>query len=261
MKRILIALCIVLGAAAPAQAHHADIDAFYDAGDADAATWNQSVTEEICLSPDFRNAGFSDAQFNSVKQSVFEGFEEWRLGTDITKNINFGGDGVVQCATNYSFRTGYENAEAGRANGEEIREDYCEHRLGSQASAIEYENLDFIGSDYLALTWTCDTDDNGLIDFLVMVLDTRGVGNGGWHLDPDTTLQFADYDLPAVATHEAGHGWGFGKHWANDAETCPNTSGGHNTMCLDDWGLQGGFGGPADRTIELHDIGETNQAY
>jgi hypothetical protein len=259
MKRFVLAVLamgLLVLTATPAFAHHADIDAFFDDGPYDAATWNQNVSEEICITREFRDSGIAPNIIDNIELAVVLGFREWKTQTDITKSIDFGNDGVAECAQNFSFRIGYENAEAGHAFAEGIREDYCQHR-GNQPSSIEYEDLSWLGDpNRIGLTWTCDTDNNNLIDFVVIIIDPRA-----YHWNPEATTGPNEYDFPSIITHEGGHGYGFAKHWANDSETCPDTTAGHNTMCNDGWGIFEGLGGTAGRTIESHDIGEVNQNY
>lgn len=255
MRRALAALLLFIGctwSAAPAQAHHVGgPDAFIDTGPYDAALWNQSVSESICYTSEFESWGLSPAQISNVEESIQNAFTEWRINTDITKFINVTGE----CAGNMNFEAAYDNAQIGKSLGETVREDFCQHR-GSQASSVQYEDLSWLNNQYEGLTWTCDTDDNGLIDYVVVVID------------PKVNMNYCDgcnvpsnsFDFPGIMTHEAGHGYGFGIHWADDSETCPNNTN-HNTMCDDGWGYFDGLGETSHRTIESHDIGEVNQNY
>lgn len=241
--------------ATPAQAHHGDIDAFFDTGSYDAAMWSDSGTENFCFSPEFQthpSFPLSDFKFNNMRAATGHAFDHWRANTQIDRAIDPFSNPT--CDWNLSFRVAFENAEQGKSGNESTREDFCEHRPLDQKSSIQWEDLSWLDSR-MALTWTCDVDNNGVIDYFVMVIDPRS----NWHFVHTANPGSNDWDYPSVVTHEAGHGYGFALHWADDSETCPNNSN-HNTMCNDGFS-DFGTNGTHDRTIESHDIGETNQAY
>jgi hypothetical protein len=194
LKRAFVALLIgaFVATASPAMAHHADEDAFFDAGDGDAAIWNQAVDEEICFTNEFENAGLSQTQLDHVQQSIWEAFNKWRVDTDITRRIDFGGDGVEECLGNLNFENEYAEAQTTKAIGESVREQFCETRGGTEASTVQYEDLSWLDGR-LGMAWTCDTDENNLIDYVIVIIDRVGTQ---WHWESKPRHRHGQVRLP-----------------------------------------------------------------
>lgn len=255
MRRLLMAAIVAMVAvvgAVPASAHHVptgEVDGFFRSGPYDAARWADSGVEYYCASPEFTNGGVHElgaAQFDNMVASADNKFGHWKGATEIDKEITSYADPV--CDWNLNFHAAYDNAGGDRL-------DFCEHRPAGQQSSIQYEDLSYIDSDTIALTWHCDTNDDTYLDYFVMILDPKS--NFHWKMPDNPGAN--EWDWPAIVAHEAGHAYGFGIHWADDSETCPNNSN-HQTMCSDGYGYFEGFGVPPyDRTLGDHDIGETDQ--
>jgi hypothetical protein len=256
MKRIfslftLVAMTTIV-TATPALANHTEVDHYYDDGHNLAATWSNSGTEDYCIDPNFP-AQESDSAVLNIRQSITLAFEQWKDNTDFNRSFNDTGI----CPGQASFTQAWEDAGNTRAVflGENQQEEFCQNYLVNSASRVEYEDLGWIAGQ----TIVCDRDENGLIDFFVVIIDT----NSEWYWpesgDPTATYTWS---FRSIMTHEAGHVTGWDEvHLPNITETCPNNASGHNTMCNDEWGAFYGAGGNADMTLESHDIGEINQAY
>lgn len=248
-------MCIFLSFdIATALAEHTSRDMFWDDGHHSAERLNETHTENFCITSEF-DAALTTTQVSNLKNSLTIAFNRWLNNTDIDADINLGpgADGNGTCGSNFNFRVGWENAEVGHTWPESVLEDYCEHRPPNAVSSVHYEDLSWMdtGASTIAYTVACDLDDNQFLDFFVMVIDPRS----DWMWANGSQPNPGDLDFPSVATHEAGHAYGFARHWNNGSDACVVTEAGLNTMCqgnnIDNW----------KRTLESHDIAETNQAY
>jgi hypothetical protein len=252
MKRsLLLAVALVLVMAAPASAHHGDQpDRYIDGGSYLADVWPNSGTELYCIDPAWEDAYVQNA-VDQMKASTNTAFNHIRNVTDF--NRVFDRDG--ECPNYVNVMNAWDQADVTKSGflGESQKEEFCAEYLTGVASRIEYEEL----SGPRALEIDCDRDNNGTLDWFVIIIDVK---TETWYWDSSPPTATRPYSFWATITHEAVHATGFTGHWPNDSETCPD-NGNHNTMCDDGYGWAYNGGGVADATLESHDIGEINQAY
>lgn len=253
-------LLLLMLLALPAQADHANDDYFYAIDgplfdDEDAARWADSGQETFCLGQDWNNA-LPDAKWNNAKLSVGHSFDHWRNNTQISKDITYGSN--VECSSNWSFNTAWQNAIDGKSGLEPVWHDFCQHEDGRQSS-VEYENLDLhFGSGLAGLTVTCNFNNDEYLDYFVVIIDSTR----SWNFCHTCSVGDNDYDMPGVMVHEAGHAYGWEHHMTHLSGAC-QTGSGRNTMCAgtEGWGYYDGLFETAWRTIEQHDWEEVNANY
>ena len=98
----------------------------------------------------------------------------------------------------------------------------------------------------------CDSDNDGLLEAFVAIFNPDNQWNLGSG-SPGTQ----EWDLRSIATHEAGHVWGFTGHFDEGSSLCPQNSSRH-TMCP---GHSSVLGTDWLRTLETHDSHTISNAY
>jgi hypothetical protein len=260
MKRALLVLCLTIGVVfttTPAQADHATHDFFTDGSTTQAIRWHNAPGDwEFCISGDFESLLGASQEANAV-DSIDEA--DWRWGADTGINQSAVDSASGFCG-NYNFP-----AEWNAAN--EDAHTFCNNlpEPGFRRASVQFDNIsqDFGGAP--AATVTCDRDNDGYLDYFVIVINSYYDPTTEWHYSFGADPNQGHWDFPGVMMHEFGHAYGWDLHMNNWNQTaCPQTWSGWSTMCgTYSYGYfpTSSSAGTADRTLGSHDIGETNEWY
>jgi len=250
--------------ATQAQAEHGtNTDFFIDSNQ--GGKWPNNVNRSYCISEDFWNR-LPLGTANNAETSLSEGVERWENATQIS--VNFSTAGGPPGCHNYDFASRWANNGSTRAG-------FCDDiPLDAPNGVVQLDDLSSVPAfaNSIAVSTTCDRDENGLIDYFVIAVNTDfTVGNGKtqwlWTTDPAA----GEIDFLGVIVHEMGHGLGIDGgvpqplvegHFAEGGGACPDDSG-RATMCPGSNGIKNSGGRPGTwaRTLGPHDIGIVNDKY
>jgi hypothetical protein len=242
---------LLLAAAFPAQANHASTD-FFDTQE--GTRWVDTWHPDICLPQEWAIA-LGDTELTNAVNAMYAAINEWQGSTDVSST---GSTITTSC--------GQYNALNDLHDGDSRTKNCNEMPAAHPDDTIQFEPMGLGGGGITpyAETLTCDYNNNGKIDWFVIVVNSSIEDQ--WHYNGFTDPTLAKpVDLRGVITHEFGHvlGWD-GPNSGHLTSDCSHVPADWNTMCAIAWGAtkgDDGSDGTHERSLESHDIGETNDNY
>lgn len=233
--------------ASPARADHLNNDYF---DNTQGETWGQAQLFDGCATSEFDDA-LNATELNNFSGAMGAAIMEWKDSTQFDNAFAW----TTQCGGGEGWSARDAMVQHGVLSGGMTQAEhnaFCNDVAEAHPNnTVHYEND--LGAGFAAAV-SCDTNDNGNIDWWVMFVDSFWDGSFKWHGTP-TANQWIDFR--GVATHEIGHAVGFTGHIGGHC----NHNNAINTMCNGSYGEEYQFGGTLRRTLENEEIAETNVDY